>query len=150
MILCPGSYLFSFIEKNDEINSMYYVSWISDILLAILMTSFIVLIPQHNILQEPEYWYEFFILGSLNFTFICTAVITCGCAPLRSNIHYAKNLESFTFIFGLASLCYALANLLYYYIWVHIFGKFSPMPFNLYVSCTIGFLPATWFCLFAR
>ena len=49
-------------DQLETISSIHYVSALSGIFLSCGMSIFICLIPQHDILEEPYYWYETMVL----------------------------------------------------------------------------------------
>ena len=51
-------------KDNEEIKSIHYISWMFGILFTCGLVSLITIIPQHNILKEPDYWYEAMIEGT--------------------------------------------------------------------------------------
>ena len=44
------------IYQEDEISSLHYFSWLSDVFLSIGAIAVWVIIPRHNMLEEPSYW----------------------------------------------------------------------------------------------
>ena len=46
------------IYQKNGISSIHYFSWLSDVFLSIGAIAVIGVIPRHNMLEEPSYWYE--------------------------------------------------------------------------------------------
>ena len=44
------------IYQKNEISSLHYFSWLSDVFLSIGAIAFWAIIPTHNMLEEPSYW----------------------------------------------------------------------------------------------
>ena len=65
-------------DQLETISSIHYVSALSGIFLACGMSIFICLIPQHDILEEPFYWYENMILGAFVWSPIFSATLIMG------------------------------------------------------------------------
>ena len=68
------------IKKNqmETISSIHHVSVVSGIFLTCGVCIFICLIPQHDILEEPYYWYESMFLGAFVWPSIYSACIIIG------------------------------------------------------------------------
>ena len=46
------------IYQKNGISSIHYFSWLSDVFLSIGVIAVMGVIPRHNMLEEPSYWYE--------------------------------------------------------------------------------------------
>ena len=46
------------IYQKNGISSIHYFSWLSDVFLSIGAIAVMGVIPRHNMLEEPSYWYE--------------------------------------------------------------------------------------------
>ena len=83
-------------------NNIHYISWTSGIIITLFLTSLFFLIPQHNPLLEPFYWFEFPICIATGWMLIFTIAIMFECAYF-ANITYAKNLKSFCISYAQAA-----------------------------------------------
>ena len=134
-------------NEVDTTNCIHHVSVLSGILLLIGMGSFTCLIPQHNILEEPYYWYESMLLSVLPWGFLVTGGNILGLA-YYANMTYAKNLKSFLIVFGIVACLCSLSNVAYYFIWKYALQLTPPMPYNGWImgliSCT-AIYAALWY-----
>ena len=46
------------IYQKNGISSIHYFSWLSDVFLSVGVIAVMGVIPTHNMLEEPSYWYE--------------------------------------------------------------------------------------------
>ena len=65
-------------DQLEAISCIHYLSAVSGIFLACGMSISICLIPQHNILEEPYYWYENMVLVAFVWIPIQSASIIMG------------------------------------------------------------------------
>ena len=110
---------------------------LSGIILSILLASIIILIPVHNVLEEPHYWYESMI--TTNFNFILSAV-ACGLlyCSYCINIDYIKTLKHFLTFYCWTSLIFIILRVSFWFIWTCILSYRHPMPFFGTVSSSIA------------
>ena len=62
--------LASISERANKVSPIYYLSILGSILLSTALGSLFCLIPAHNVLKEPFYWYEYqisIVFGVLPF-----------------------------------------------------------------------------------
>ena len=85
---------------NDKPKSIHYISWMFGIVFACGLVSLITIIPQHNILKEPYYWYEAMIEGGLSVPILSTLIIFNG--TYWANISYFKNWTTFFILIVIA------------------------------------------------
>ena len=129
------------IISPDNISPIHYVSWLAGIILACLFIVAITIIPHHNPIYEPYYYWEFTLYAS--FCWVTTFVgYYFGSIRYGANFHFGKNVPAFIFIWVCAVACYIILTLIYHLIWVTIYGFYAPMPMTFYVpgSFTGGFI----------
>ena len=118
---------------------MYYLSGFSGVIITCILVSGYALIPCHNHLEEPYFWYEYllqliFIIVPFKLSINAIAFFTW-----IYQFDYVKNWTSFFFIVGLDMAWYIIYSLIYYGIWVVFLGYSAPLPLNFLILNTIGF-----------
>ena len=122
--------------QENEIHSLHYLSWVFGVLLACGVVGSIALVPQHNILNEPEYWYEFMIFTATVANATLTASIILQCRHW-ANINYAINWAIFFTLCSIGAIVVILIIGSYYLLWTFHFKLFAPMPFTYYSAGTL-------------
>ena len=132
---------------DNEIHGFHYFSWLFGVLLSCISVGLIALIPQHNILYEPEYWYELMIYSAFWGQSMLVANVIMQCIHW-ANISYAKNWATFFIMVSIGAIECIIVMSIYNLIWTKYFKLYAPMPFTYYSNGTILFsvLEATlWF-----
>ena len=117
------------------------------IVIACLFSSFgATLVPQHNSLVQPEYWYEFIIAHGLGINAYFVIM-----AALRMQIFFKDDfsLESpipFMKMYLAILLGHNGTSYIFYQIWTVYFGFNHPMPWLGYCAL-LGFVPAYFISL---
>lgn len=119
-------------------NNIHYISWTSGIIITLFLTSLFFLIPQHNPLLEPFYWFEFPICIATGWMLIFTIAIMFECAYF-ANITYAKNLKSFCILYAQAAGFYTVLTSIYYLVYTFGLDLYGPLPFAMYIGGSITF-----------
>ena len=110
---------------------------ISGIILAVLFTSIIILIPVHNILEQPQYWYESMFTGNFSLALYFTAYILLNCS-YWINIDYIKTLKHFLIFYFWGFLMGIILKTSFWFIWTSILSYRYPMPFQTIILSYIG------------
>ena len=128
----------SIVNDEDESSNIipYCLSVFSGPILAIGIASIYCLIPYHNVLEEPCYWYEFQIAVTVAFY----PLLAWTVHPIMTK--YFANLKMIQSNFASIFLCfvgcgtYLAVIAIYYYDWKDLP---HPMPMNFYfgTSATI-------------
>ena len=110
------------------------------IILSCLFICGITVIPHHNPIYEPQYYWEFMLYSS--FGWITTFVAYYfGFIRYGANFQFEKFWPSFIFIWVNAVATNIILYLIYHFIWVNIYGFYAPMPMAYYIPGTMaGFL----------
>ena len=108
-------------------SSLHTVSVVSGVLLSIILISFICFIPQHDILEEPYYWYEFMILEAFVQSPMQSACRILSAAHF-ANITYANNLISFFTLSAIRAIIFLFLYSCYYFVWVYALELYAPLP----------------------
>ena len=72
-------------DQLEAISCIHYVSAVSGIFLACGLSIFFCLIPQHDILEEPYYWYETMVL-----TAFFSSLLRKVCLALQKQFQHLK------------------------------------------------------------
>ena len=133
-------------KENDEIKSIHYISWMFGILFTCGLVSLITIIPHHNILKEPDYWYEAMIEGDLSVPILSALIIFNG--AYWANISYLKNWTSFLKLIIIGTSTFTLSFVSYHWIWTYQLKFSPPVAYGYYVAGTntfISFFAILWF-----
>ena len=127
------------------VSALYYLSIFSGPVYAVASSSFITLVPIHNVMQEPSYWYED------QFLRMCT-----GLPMIFQNIYGAEYWNDFTWedkrmsyiVFtGISFGFYIGSTVIFYFIWTGM-GYFPPLPISSHLagsSLILAMNAAMWF-----
>lgn len=126
----------SFIE-DFAISPIHYVSWIFDVFLIVAFIGLYTLVPQHNMLEYPGFWYEYLIVLVCGYCVIVSVQMVLQ-SYYRANLTYAKNWTSGIVVFIIATAVTVLSFLAYHYSWVEILGFYPPMPFIGYITGSLS------------
>ena len=134
------------LEKSKE-NPIHYISWAFGLLLSCGYVSLITLVPGHNILKEPYYWYELMIFAATGANSISVALFILELA-YWANISYAKNWTTFFIMFSFGAIIVISIDVTYFLIWTYHLGLYAPMPLNYFItgmSMFFGLEALLWF-----
>ena len=127
-------------EQEDATNQgslsvIYYLSILSGPLLACVCGSFLTLIPIHNVLEQPNYWYEEFVCRMLSGGAI-TPCQNIARAEFWSNFSFDSRLTTYIWLIlmghGFALCAYAA----HFYIWSIYFGLSQPLALGHFMIGT--------------
>ena len=137
------------ILRNDDIEFSwlkFFLYTFGIVFLAPLSTLPMTLVPVHDLVKCPEYWYESLYHATL--TTFGTCCLNCCLTGYFLNIHYTlklKNIANITFIAILLVNSIILAS---YYTWTAALEYQYPIPFlgiALFCLMTFPFLIMIWF-----
>ena len=121
---------------KNEPDSIHYITWLFGILLTCTALLSTLIVPWHNTLKEPFYWYEYFVYFVPSWLALLVAVFIMR-LEYWAGIMYDKKMNLFFFLIGIGGLIYAVVALSYYYTYVYYSELFAPLPYGSYVP---GFL----------
>lgn len=130
-----------------KISWWYAFTIFSGIILSCLITSVITLIPQHNVIEMPKFWFEFMFV--LSFGWVASVSALCIMILkywLKLDLENPLRVYLYTFLVG--AISGIVTNSLYYLVWVIILNCSTPMPFNGIGTATImcpALVVAVWF-----
>ena len=132
-----------FQQINEKFSAIVYtfLIWIFPTLNTCIFT----LIPQHDVIKMPEYWYELVFIFISGYLLIGTlSMIFHG--SLLMNVDYVKSFKAFWILFLSSSIAFALCYVLAYILWVYVLKYHHPLPFGGYI-CAILSVIALWVSL---
>ena len=132
------------VYKGDDI---HYISWISGIILSCLYISTLTVIPLHNTLREPQYFWELMLYMAFGFCSIFSSHIVLT-TFFVANMNPGRNWLAVISITLIGAILNVITTLLYYFIWVNILKFYAPMPMGLYIPgslTVIGGIGLSWF-----
>ena len=114
---------------DNEPDSIHYSSWLFGILLTCTAMLSILIVPWHNALKEPFYWYEYHVFGAPPWLALVVAfyIITL---EYWAGIKYDKKVNLFFFLISISGVIYAVITLFHYYIHVYYYELFAPPPYG--------------------
>ena len=93
-------------EWNEKVSSWYTLTVLSSIILGGFVTSCVAIIPQNNVIEMTEVWYEFILVGVVT-TSMLAAVFIFNCAFwLKTDV--VKNWTSFCLLSLVGVICFIL------------------------------------------
>ena len=117
-------------------------------LFCILMSSPLILVPQHDAIKNPEFWYEGIIAVQFSYTIVTTVATMMECKILF-NFNHFFSIKKFGIMYCTLMLSQILLIFTYYLIFVLYLNYNPPMPFSGligYLSFFIS-LVALWFVM---
>ena len=136
------------VETIDTYNGVRNCLYGVIVLLSCIASSLIVtLIPQHDVIDDPEYWYELILISVFGYWSFFVINITLVCAKV---LHY-QEFKSFNIMFDLfitATMTMTISYTIFYYLWSHSLSYNHPMPFSGDVTfhiVTLAVLIRLWF-----
>ena len=146
------------IERSGEVELVYnepiphYYLWTGGcgMLFALLNSCLIFCaLPQHNILKQPHFWYEFMTVSVCGFIalFAAALVITCS---VWMDLNCVRTWKNFVSIYIVSACAWISSNALCYTIWVIILNFRPPIPLNIHICGIITLLVAMtllWFLI---
>ena len=135
-------------HKHDE-NSYFNILYLILItLFGILMSSPLILVPQHDAIKDSKYWYEGIVAVQFSYTIVTTLGTMMECKILF-NFNHFFSIKSFGIMYCTLMLSQIILISTYYVIFVLYLNYNPPMPLSGligYLSYFIS-LAALWFVL---
>lgn len=121
---------------NENISLKYAIYGIGSIIISILPTALFAIVPHHNIIRTPGYWYEFPLLCTIFFLPPWIAEILFKSASYI-NISSIKNSRNFLKLLLIALSGFWTSQGIVYFVWTKIANYRYPIPFNGYLSTQV-------------
>ena len=103
-----------FLQNVQETSYWNLLHFISITLLCILMSSPLILVPQHNAIKNSEYWYEVIIAVQFSFTLVYTLYIMMECNILFNANHF-MSIRTFVLMYCSLMMSQIVIILMPYY-----------------------------------
>ena len=126
---------------------LYYSSIFSGPILAATAGSFLCLIPIHNVLEQPEYWYEE-VTCRILAAGILYPVINLIRTEYWSNLFFEKRVQTYMLFIAVSQIVLVSSYITYLYYWNIHLKLFLPMPLNHIVGGSVLLIIITVFLKF--
>ena len=120
------------VEKRSYLNAMYIFVIVGS---CTVLTSVVTIVPRHNSILYPTYWYEPMIMMSMTFLVKGTANVMLDCV-IYFKAKFFFSLRNYLSLLSYNVLLYATLYTACYLIWVIYMRNNNPMPFIGY--CGFG------------
>ena len=117
-------------QDSSLLNGLYGILLIG---LCVIFASPILLLPQHNVITSPQYWYEGMITGCLSFV-VSLTLDTLIALKFYFKIGYIISIRLFLNLYIAAAIAAVITYTLSYLIWTTILGYYFPMPYMLFLG----------------
>ena len=137
-----------FLDDGNVLTSiLYYISILSGPLFAATAGSFLCLIPMHNVLEHPEYWYEE-VTCRILAAGILYPVINLIRTEYWSNLFFGKRVQTYMLFIAVSPIVLFSSYITYLYFWNIHLELFLPMPLNHIVGGSVLLIIITVFLRF--
>ena len=137
---CKGIFVDWLIHFIDESSTFYGICGIIlIILLSVAASTIITLCPQHDIILNPEYWYEPLPPIIIGYFAISTGNIIIDCWTVMK-IDLIMTWTAYFELFCLTSLGFLTPYSSIYLVWVHFLRYRYPMPFIGQICLAVGYI----------
>ena len=136
--------------NKDTTKIAWYVAFygLAGIVIGFISTSTAILLPAHNIIQHPDYWWEFLAPGIFGYTTNMTSYVIINCS-FWLNSDRVKKLRNWMILFCILTVIIVVSLIIIYYLWTYGLKQNYPMPFQgsllAYESIAILYI-LLWFC----
>ena len=138
---------YSSFEYNIKTFGWVAVYVLAMIVLCILLSTPLILIPQHDVITYPKYWYEPFIVINMSYSLAIAFKTMIECKMILK-LDSTMNLKFFLKFYAVIVSLITIPGLIYQLIWV-IIGNEFPTPLTGFIGY-IGFLVSQimiWFVI---
>ena len=128
-------------EMGDELHVPYYYVFLGfvGLIMGCILSGIVTLIPQTNIIESPDRWYEFTLVCAIGIGFGMAGNFGIIQPTYWMDIEYIKNWKSFASRFMIISVCLLILNACCYILWSLILENNLPMPLNYFICAPISF-----------
>ena len=131
-------------------NSSYWniFNFISIIAFCLILSSPLILVPQHNAIKTPKYWYEGIIVVQFSYTITATLYRMMSCKILFS-LECFTSYRSFLLIYSTQLVSMVMFTLAYFVIFVLYLHYDPPLPFGGIIGYLSYYVSATaiWYSI---
>ena len=132
---------------EDKISVIIIWYSFAGIILGIIFTSTVTLLPQHNVIENPEYWYESIVAPATGFPAAAAGYISYNYFYCL-NMSVEKPWRMVLSIFLVGMLTSVVLSCISYLVWSRYLLYPYPMPFQGYVVANVSWsamLVTSWF-----
>lgn len=125
--------------QNDHENKetlKYILFGFGTIGAAFLSTCFQTFIPQHNVIENPVYWYELLLVGVPTLVGLLSAYFIYTCSHWM-NVSFIKSFRKFFIMWLVGGLVGAIVIGAGYILWTYSLNYRYPIPFICYIELMI-------------
>ena len=126
-------------KKDEDVDYFCGIKGILCLLVVFMLGSIQLLIPKHNVVQNPGYWYELPISYVIENCFGLTLFVIFA-SSIVFKTSYTLSWKAFWYIFICSSLSYVCPHLLLEAVWVYWSNYNAPVPFIGYICGVFGYL----------
>ena len=116
-------------KKANLFNGLYNILILA---LCVLFSSPVLLLPQHNSIIHPDYWYEIMIVGCLSFGLTQTFDTMMAC-KLYFKVDSMISFRVFIYLYLVGAISWMFAYSMTYLVWTVLCGYNHPLPLSLAV-----------------
>ena len=131
-----GVYLSILVEPETLKTILYGFSVLSGPTLAIGIASIWCLVPFHNVLKEPCYWYEFHVACLVTFIPFMIWTTHPMSTEYWANFSMKRGITSYVFLYFVTSGTFITAIAIYYHYWGNLA---QPMPLNANITFSLAY-----------
>ena len=121
--------------ENKE-SLKYILCGVGTIGVAFLSTCFQTLIPQHNVIENPVYWYELLLVGVPTLVVLLSSYFIYTCSHWM-NISFIKSVRNVFIMWLVGGLVWVSVKAAGYILWTYHFNYRYPIPFTCYIELMI-------------
>ena len=134
-----------FSDQGSFLSILYYLSILLGPICALFCGSLLCLVPIHNELKQPFYWYE----GQLCRMFAAGPMILQNIFGIEywADFTFSNKWTSWNILGGLCLIINPIVIIAYYLTWTNL-GYYPPLPMSQHLggsSCIIAMNAVTWF-----
>ena len=136
-------------KPDDHCNYYHALYGLLAIVLSNLLCSIITVVPIHNVILEPFYWYEIVLQTAFGFVFACAAYMLLNCSYWM-NINRIRKIDKFLKFYIFLCIVFSATGIIIILVWRDILGFIHPMPFSgiiiLNIAIVLSFV-GLWYLL---
>ena len=117
------------LKQDNLLNGLYNILILA---LCVLFSSPVLLLPQHNSIIHPDYWYEIMIVGCLSFGLTQTFDTMMAC-KFYFKVDSMISFRVFTYLYLIGASSWIFAYSMTYLVWTVLCGYNHPLPLSLAV-----------------
>ena len=130
-------FIFLHLGSETESSVLHHISILSGPIFALLAGSFLCLVPIHNVMEQPQYWYEDQFCRAMALVPLMISKNLLR-AEYWSNFTFKNKWVSFLILAVVGITTYTGIIIGYYILWVEYQGLSLPLPMNLQLAGSIA------------